>query len=162
MSDDLAKMCWRLSKYVHAQLSGIDLERIANRIERLEAELITAEQRGYANAMEAERKLHEERIEELEAKLREMALDCLAADGQAAEAYQAQLAAEAKLAKAVGALEVVLNACYEGRMIPRPGHGAGGMTIEANIKGSIYTGVPAWPIEEACTTLAELKGETDE
>jgi uncharacterized protein with von Willebrand factor type A (vWA) domain len=69
MSDDLAKMCWRLSKYVHAQLSGIDLERIANRIERLEAELIIAEQRGYANAMEAERKLHEERIEELEAKL---------------------------------------------------------------------------------------------
>jgi hypothetical protein len=70
MSDDLAKMCWRLSKYVHAQLSGIDLERIANRIERLEAELITAEQRGYANAMEAERKLHEGRIEELEAKIR--------------------------------------------------------------------------------------------
>jgi hypothetical protein len=69
MSDDLAKMCWRLSKYVHAQLSGIDLERIASRIERLEAELIIAEQRGYANAMEAERKLHEERIEELEAKL---------------------------------------------------------------------------------------------
>jgi predicted RNase H-like nuclease (RuvC/YqgF family) len=39
------------------------------RIERLEAELIIAEQRGYANAMEAERKLHEERIEELEVKL---------------------------------------------------------------------------------------------
>ena len=29
----------------------------------------TAEQRGYANAMEAERKLHEGRIEALEAKL---------------------------------------------------------------------------------------------
>jgi hypothetical protein len=69
MSDDLAKMCWRLSKYVHAQLSGIDLERIASRIERLEAELIIAEQRGYANAMEAERKLHEGRIEKLEVKL---------------------------------------------------------------------------------------------
>jgi hypothetical protein len=39
------------------------------RMEILEAELIAAEQRGYANAMEAERKLHEERIEELEAKL---------------------------------------------------------------------------------------------
>jgi predicted DNA-binding protein len=69
MSENLVKMCRRLSRYAHAQLSGIDLERIANRIERLEAELITAEQRGYANAMEAERKLHEERIEELEAKL---------------------------------------------------------------------------------------------
>jgi predicted enzyme involved in methoxymalonyl-ACP biosynthesis len=45
------------------------IQKQANRIERLEAELIAAEQRGYANAMEAERKLHEERIEELEAKL---------------------------------------------------------------------------------------------
>ena len=32
-------------------------------------ELTKAEQRGYANAMEAERKLHEDRIEQLEAKL---------------------------------------------------------------------------------------------
>lgn len=66
---------------------------------------------------------------------------------------------EAKMAKAVGALETVLYACDRGRMIPRPGCGIGGMTIEVNIKGSIYTGVPAWPIEEARTTLAELKGE---
>jgi len=36
---------------------------------------------------------------ECRADLRKMALDYLAADGQAAEAYQAQLAAEAKLAK---------------------------------------------------------------
>ena len=42
-----------------------------------------------------------DRIEELEADLRKMALDYLAAEGQAAEAYQAQLAAEAKLEKAV-------------------------------------------------------------
>jgi hypothetical protein len=34
---------------------------------------------------------------ELEAKLQDMALDCLAAQGQAAEAYQAQLAAEAEI-----------------------------------------------------------------
>jgi hypothetical protein len=97
MSENLVKMCRRLSRYAHAQLSATDLERIANHIERLEAELITAEQRGYANAMEAERKLHEERIEELEADLRKMALDYLAAEGQAAEAYRAQLTAEAKL-----------------------------------------------------------------
>jgi hypothetical protein len=45
------------------------------------------------------------RIKELEAKLLDMALDCLAALGQAGEAYQAQLAAESKLAKAVEALE---------------------------------------------------------
>ena len=45
-----------------------------------------------------------DRIEELEADLRKMALDLIAADGQSQEAYQAQLVAEAKLAKAVGAL----------------------------------------------------------
>lgn len=38
MSDDLVKMCKRLSKYAHAQLSSADLERIANRIAVLEAE----------------------------------------------------------------------------------------------------------------------------
>jgi len=45
-----------------------------------------------------------ERALRAEAKLREMALDCLASEGQAAEAYQAQLAAKANLAKAVQAL----------------------------------------------------------
>ena len=39
MSSDLVKMCKRLSKYAHAQLSSRDLERIANRIEGLEAKL---------------------------------------------------------------------------------------------------------------------------
>jgi chromosome segregation ATPase len=34
---------------------------------------------------------------ELEAKLQDMALDCLAAQGQAEEAYQAQLVAEARI-----------------------------------------------------------------
>ena len=45
------------------------------------------------------------RIQELEAKLQDMALDCLAAQGQAEEAYQAQLAAEARIAE----LEVELK-----------------------------------------------------
>ena len=73
---------------------------------------------------------------------------------------KARIAAlEAEVAKTVDALQSVINACDQGRMIPRPGHGAGGMTIEANVKGSIYTGVPAWPIEEARTALAELKGD---
>jgi hypothetical protein len=36
MSDDLVKLCKRLSKHAHAQLSSADLERIANRIEELE------------------------------------------------------------------------------------------------------------------------------
>ena len=50
----------------------------------------------------------DERIEELEADLRKTALDYLAADWQAAEAYQAQLTAEAKLAEA---LEMALEEC---------------------------------------------------
>lgn len=37
MSDDLVKMCRRLSIYAHAQISSADLERIAGRIEELEA-----------------------------------------------------------------------------------------------------------------------------
>jgi hypothetical protein len=60
------------------------------------------------------------RIEELEADLRKMALDCLAAQGQAADAYEAQLAAEAKLskseallAKAVGQMQRVKDYRYD-------------------------------------------------
>ena len=49
------------------------------------------------------------RIEELQAKLTSMALDCLVASDQAQEAHQAQLAAEAKLAKAVEERDEALN-----------------------------------------------------
>jgi hypothetical protein len=42
MSDDLVKLCKRLSKHAHAQLSSADLESIANRIEGLEAQLAKA------------------------------------------------------------------------------------------------------------------------
>jgi hypothetical protein len=38
-----------------------------------------------------------DRIEELEAEIKSMAMDCLVAKGQASDAYQAQLLAEAKL-----------------------------------------------------------------
>jgi hypothetical protein len=81
-----------------------------------------------------------DRIEELEAKLREMALDCLAAEGQAAEAYQTQLAAEAKLAKAVDALDWIGN-----HMV---------MSMALNIDH--FCGMME---RRARTTLAELKGE---
>ena len=47
----------------------------------------------------------QKRIEELEVDLRKLALDLIAADGQAMDAYQAQLEAEAKLAKAVECIE---------------------------------------------------------
>jgi phenylacetate-coenzyme A ligase PaaK-like adenylate-forming protein len=65
MSDDLVKRLWLYD------CEGLTREAAA-RIEELEAKMITAEQRGYANAMEAERKLHEGRIEELEAKLEKL------------------------------------------------------------------------------------------
>jgi hypothetical protein len=54
------------------------------------------------------------------------------------------------------ALQSVLNACDQGRMLER---GAGGMTIDAQIRRSFYYGVPAWPIEEA---RAALGGEGNE
>jgi len=50
------------------------------------------------------------------------------------------------------ALQSVLNACDQGRMLER---GAGGMTIDAQISRSFYYGVPAWPIEEARAALGE-------
>ena len=82
-----------------------------------------------------------DRIEELEADLRKMALDYLAAEGQAAEAYQAQLAAEAKLAKAVGQMQRVKDYRYD----PNIG-------IELNrLEEALLN-----RLEEA---LAELKGE---
>ena len=67
MSDDLVKMCKRLSKYAHAQLSSTDLERIADRIEELEAKLSK-----YVKACSDLSQQHISewgRAEELEAKL---------------------------------------------------------------------------------------------
>jgi hypothetical protein len=61
--------------------------------------------------------------------------------------------AEAKLTKAVKALRLVTDACDEGKMVSL---GAGGMTIYAQIRQSVYNKVPAWPIEEARSVLDEL------
>jgi hypothetical protein len=74
------------------------------------------------------------RINELEADLRKMALDLIAADGQSQEAYQAQLLAEAKLAKAVGLVDDMLE------------------------WGTWY----GEALAEILQRLAELKGEKDE
>lgn len=60
----------------------------------------------------------------------------------------------AKIAKAVDALRLVTDACDEGKMVSL---GAGGMTIDAQIRRSVYNQVPAWPIEEARVVLAELE-----
>ena len=94
--------------------------------------LTELEQRANDEARHA----HRELVEKLDAELRSMALDYLAAEGQAAEAYQAQLAAEAKLAKAVEALEEIAN------------RGWSDTTTEQDMK------------HIARTTLAELKGDS--
>ena len=60
----------------------------------------------------------------------------------------------AKLAKAVDALWLVRDACDEGQMVSL---GSGGMTIDAQIRRSVYNQVPAWPIEEARVVLEELE-----
>ena len=72
-------------------------------------------------------------IAELEAKLRKSVLQELSALGQASEAYQAQLAAEARLTRALRALERI------------------DLSIDTREQGAI-----------AMATLAELKGQGDE
>ena len=83
------------------------------------------------------------RIEELEAQLRKSALQELSALGQASDAYQAQLAAEAKLAKAVEALK--------GLMMHMPDY-ADTVWIEAADTLA----------ELSSVSCANLKGEIDE
>ena len=56
------------------------------------------------------------------------------------------------------ALKSVLDACDQGRMVSR---GIGDMSIEAQVKGSVYTNVPAWPIEEAREVLYEQNTDLD-
>jgi hypothetical protein len=67
MSDDLVKMCKRLSKHAHAQLSSTDLEIIADRIEELEAKLATCEK--YRNAYAECDRIGTQAVRDLEAKL---------------------------------------------------------------------------------------------
>lgn len=76
----------------------------------------------------------------------------------------ADLAAAARDAvEKVGAL---LQACDRGRLVPKSGMGACGMTIEAQTRASCINGVDAWPVEEAreavealTAALAKLEGE---
>lgn len=58
-----------------------------------------------------------------------------------------------KLERATEAFTALFAAIDAGRMVER---GAGGMTIEAQMKRSVYNGVPAWPVEEAREKCAFL------
>ena len=63
--------------------------------------------------------------------------------------------AEAKLAKAVDALRLVIDACDDGKIVLTGAVGV--MNVYAQIRRSVYNQVPAWPIEEARTVLNELE-----
>lgn len=91
-----------------------------------------------------------ERIEELEAKLRKSALQELSALGQAMEAYQSQLAAEAKLAKAVEALKECEEEIDAYIQIQYPHD----HPVEERYRQRDYAA------NSARVALAELKGET--
>jgi len=112
----------------------------ADRIEELEAKLITAEQRGYANAMEAERKLHEEHIEERDDIIRHdrKRIEELVSMVNSKDARIEEL--QAKLAKA-------LDGLHEAESAPEPDHYVPQFRYVMDIIGA---------------TLAELKGETDD
>jgi 3-dehydroquinate dehydratase len=110
-------------------------------------------------------KLLRERIEELEADLRKMALDYLAAQGQAAEAYQAQLAAEAKLKAVTTVRELMGHMWGDAEDKLEKAIGALGK-VQAFVRDlephadQGHTLVPA--LREACETLKEIKGDTNE
>ncbi len=92
-----------------------------------------------------------ERIEELEAKLRKLAVQVLSALGQEMEAYQSQLAAEAKLERAVEALKECVEEIDAYIQIQYP-HGH---PIEEIYRQRDYATNPAR------VALAEIKGETE-
>jgi septal ring factor EnvC (AmiA/AmiB activator) len=146
-------------------LCFIPTTQAADRIEALTAELTLAEQRGYANAMEAERKLHEDRIEALTEQL-----EAARADAKEAEAYAEELEAmnknqeamirqadrrgdalEAKLAKSVEALRKLHHAVC----------GETGFAACVRLDSGLAYPWPALDEADEMTraTLAEIEGE---
>jgi hypothetical protein len=58
-----------------------------------------------------------------------------------------------RIAELEDALRKLIAACDRGRVVPKPGCGIGGMTLEANLRGSNINGVDAWTVEEAREVL---------
>lgn len=63
----------------------------------------------------------------------------------------------------VGAIRDVrqklMDAMGRARLVPKPGIGVCGMTVEAQTRASNYNGVDAWPLEEAIDALTALEAE---
>jgi len=77
------------------------------------------------------------------------------------EAQQAFALESYNAEKLRAALEKLIRACYEGRIVQR---GVGGMTIEAQTRNSVINGVWAWAVCEAEEVLnsAALSGDKHE
>ncbi len=73
-----------------------------------------------------------------------------------AAAIVAAINALPALLECAEALERVLAACDQGRVVER---GHGGMTIDAQIRRSVINGVPAMPVEEARAALDALAAQ---
>jgi polyhydroxyalkanoate synthesis regulator phasin len=144
--EELERGFWNLHREYDKR--GDRIEELSNCVAVLEAQLAAIEEEGTEslNALpDCLMKLAPALVEndQLKADLRKMALDYLAAEGQAAEAYQAQLTAEAKLSKSEALLKKVVKMAYE----PCPfGYGT--------------EGYYDWWYNRH-KLLAELKGETD-
>jgi chromosome segregation ATPase len=137
MSDELVKRLREDQPVTQDMVSTMQCalqDAAADRIEELDG--IIRQDRERIEDLVSMVNSKDDRIEELEADLRKMALDYLAAEGQAAEAYQAQLEAEAKLSRAVEGLQHYACDCV--------------ISCE-QLNGSCG--------DMARTTLAELKGE---
>ena len=60
----------------------------------------------------------------------------------------------------VEALEKLIAACRAGRLVPKPGSGVCGMTIEAQTRASNINGVDAWAVEEAQAVIDDIEALT--
>lgn len=86
---------------------------------------------------------------------------CVEAEGELGGVGTRYIRADApELVELVAAVNDLGRAFDHARMVPRPGSGVGGMTIEANIRGSVYNGVDAWPIAEVRDALAQWEALT--
>lgn len=85
-------------------------------------------------------------------------------DEQVIDALDLEAACErkdAEITRLRAALEKLIRACYEGRIVQR---GVGGMTIEAQTRNSVINGVWAWAVCEAEEVLnsTALSGDKHE
>lgn len=122
---------------------GPELKRLTSEVERLTVEAQISYAEGFHDGDENGSKIKREFLEKLEAEN---------------EKLKRHVAENERLR---AALEKLIRACHEGRIVQRS---AGGMTIEAQTKNSVINGVSAWAVCEAEEVLdsAALSPTTQE